>query len=156
MAQAARLEDRIGEIVREVRFPIEAGKIAEFARAMKDPAAIYVDAQAASDAGFDAVPAPLTYSTASAHYAGGDATDLPLRMGLDLSRTVNGEQKWIFHRPMVAGQVLTGISRIAQVDRKQGRNGEMLRILTETQFTDESGNPVVTEYMLTIELPAKK
>ena len=156
MSEPARLEDRIGEIVREVRFPVQAGKIAEFARAMRDPSPLYAESEAARAAGFDTVPAPLTFSTASAHYAGGDATNLPLRMGLDLSRTVNGEQKWEYHKPMLAGQVLTGISRIAQVDRKQGRSGEMLRILTETQFRDENDELVVTEHMLTIELPAQK
>ncbi|MEP7349397.1 MAG: MaoC family dehydratase N-terminal domain-containing protein [Sphingorhabdus sp.] len=152
----ARLEDRVGEIVREVRFPVEAGKIGEFARAMKDPAPVYSDGEAARAAGFEAIPAPLTFSTASAHYAGGDATDLPLRLGLDLSRTVNGEQRWEYHRPMLGGQILTGISRIASVDRKQGRAGEMLRVLTETEFRDEDGELVVTEHMLTIELPAQK
>lgn len=156
MANPARLEDRVGEIVREVKFPIEAGKIAEFARAMRDTSNIYIDPNVAQQAGFSSIPAPLTYSTASAHYAGGDATDLPLRLGLDLSRTVNGEQRWVYHKPMQAGQVLTGISRIASVDRKQGRNGEMLRILTETEFRDEGGELVVTESMLTIELPAQK
>lgn len=155
MTTPARLEDRVGEIVREVIFPIEAGKIAEFARAMRDPASIYVDLDTAQQGGFASIPAPLTYSTASTHYAGGDATDLPLRLGLDLSRTVNGEQRWTYHQPMCAGQVLTGITRIANVDRKQGRAGEMLRILTETQFRDEAGELVVTESMLTIELPAK-
>jgi len=156
MMSAARLEDRVGEIVREVVFPVEAGKIAEFARAMKDPAPIYADAESARAAGFESVPAPLTYSTASAHFAGGDASDLPLRLGLDLSRTVNGEQRWEYHRPMRAGDVLNGITTIAEVDRKQGRAGEMLRILTKTEFRDAATELVVTEYMLTIELPAQK
>jgi hypothetical protein len=156
MVVRQRLEERIGEVIREVRFPIEAGKIVEFARAMKDDGKVYADAVAARSAGYAAIPAPLTFSVASAHYAGGDATELPRRLGLDLSRTVHGEQRWVYHHPVVAGTVLHGVTRIAQVDRKQGRGGEMLRVLTETQYRDEEGKLVVEEYMLTIELPADK
>lgn len=155
MAEPIRLEDRIGEVVRTVVFAVEAGKIAEFARAMNDDNPIYFSNDAARAHGFGAAPAPLTFSVASAHYAGGNATDLPLKLGLDLSRTVHGEQRWIYHRPIEAGMRLTGKTMIAEVDRKQSRGGEMLRVLTETQYLDSDGNAVVSEFMLMIELPAR-
>lgn len=155
MADTIKLENRIGEVVREVVFPIEAGKIAEFARAMRDDNPAFVQPAKAEALGHAPVPAPLTFSVASAHYAGGNATDLPIKLGLDLSRTVHGEQRWIYHRPIEAGQTLTGITRIAQVDRKASRGGEMLRVTTETVYRDSDGRPVVTESMLSIELPPK-
>lgn len=155
MTEPTRLEDRIGEVVRTVTFPVEAGKIAEFARAMKDDNPVYFSNDVARQQGFDAVPAPLTFSVASAHYAGGNATDLPIKLGLDLSRTVHGEQRWIYHRPIEAGMTLTAQTRIAEVDRKQSRGGEMLRVLTETEYVDADGRPVVSEFTLTIELPAR-
>lgn len=155
MADSRNLEGRIGEIVREVTFPIEFGKIAEFARAMRDDNPIFYSNESAAKAGFAAVPAPLTFSVASAHYAGGNATDLPVKLGLDLSRTVHGEQRWVYHRPVLAGMLLTGVTRIAQVDRKESRGGEMLRVLTETQYVDTEGDAIVSEFMLTIELPAR-
>ncbi|MEP6786428.1 MAG: MaoC family dehydratase N-terminal domain-containing protein [Sphingomonadales bacterium] len=155
MAEVNRLEDRIGEIVREVTFPVEGGKVAEFARAMRDPNPIYLDAGAARAAGFASVPAPLTFSVASTLYAGGNATDLPIRLGLDLSRTVHGEQRWEYHAPLEVGAIVSGTTRIAEVDRKESRGGEMLRVLTETKYCDANGKTIVSEGMLTIELPKK-
>jgi acyl dehydratase len=148
-------KDNIGEIVREVRFPVEAGKIAEFARAIRDPAPLYTNASAAGDAGFTGIPAPLTFSTAAAHCADGGATDLPLRLGLDLSRTVHGEHHWSYYKIIQAGQMLTGISRIVNADRRPARSGEMVRILVETRFHDEDGDLVVAERMHIIELPER-
>lgn len=155
MADHIRLEDRLDEVVRTVTFPVEAGKIAEFARAMKDDNPIYFGNGVAREHGADTVLAPLTFSVASAHYAGGNATDLPIKLGLDLARTVHGEQRWIYHRPIEAGMTLTGQTKIAAVDRKQSRGGEMLRVLTETAYHDAEGTLVVSELMLTIELPAR-
>lgn len=152
MADDTPLEERIGEVVRTVTFPIEAGKIAEFARAMRDPNPVFEGAAANRTAG---IPAPLTFSVASAHFAGGDATELPRKLGLDLARTVHGEQRWTYHRPVVAGDTLEGVTRIAAVDRKPGRNGEMLRVTTTTEYRDNQGAVVMTEDMLTIELPKR-
>jgi len=122
---------------------------------MRDPSPLYSDDQAARAAGFAGIPAPLTFSAALAHYAGGNATDMPLKMGLDLARTVHGEQRWVYHRPVIAGEILQAVTNIAEVDRKPGRGGEMLRVLTETQYRDAEEKLVISEYSLTIELPAR-
>src|SRR4051794_36835404 len=45
-----------------VRVKIEHGPVMLFARAVKDSSAIYASEQAASDAGFERVPVPPTYT----------------------------------------------------------------------------------------------
>lgn len=149
------LNDWIGKEVRRVVFHVEPGKIAEFARAIRDPAPIYFDQDDAVAAGYGGIVAPLTFSTASAHYAGGDAAEVPLKLGLDLTRTVHGEHTWTLLRPITAGETLLGVSVVTDADVKTNRKGQqMRRIWIETVFTDLQGEPVVKELMLTVELPA--
>lgn len=156
MSDRDQLASRIGEVVRTVTMPIEAGKVAEFARAIKDPAPEFFDAAAAQAAGFEFIPCPPTFTLAATLYASGDAADLPRLLGLDLSRVVHGEQSCKFHRTPVVGDVLTGISRISSVSTRNNRVGLPMRMVTiKTEFTDAQGRRVVDEDMLMIELPEK-
>lgn len=137
------LKSRIGEIVREVRFPVEFGKVMEFRRAIRSDA---VEG--------DKPEIPITFSVASALYAGGDATELPIKLGLDLSRTVHGEHCWTYYKPLSIGASYLGETKIHAVQRKAGRSGDMLRVVTRTNFTDEAGELVLSEDLTSIELPA--
>src|SRR5436305_14336859 len=57
------------------RFPIEAGHVMMFARAIGDLNPVYTDVDAAAASGVDAIPAPPTFVTASAQFD----RDYPLR-----------------------------------------------------------------------------
>src|SRR5437667_10872307 len=57
------------------RFPIEAGHVMMFARAIGDPNPIYADADVAAASEAGAIPAPPTFVTASAQFD----PDYPLR-----------------------------------------------------------------------------
>jgi acyl dehydratase len=136
-----------------VTLPIEAGKVREFARAIKDDNPIYRDPEAARAAGFTAIPAPPTYTVVAAHFQEGEGGVLAL--GLDLARVLHGEQEWTYHRTPVVGDVLTGETKVASVTTKPGRRGgEMTFVRIETTFTDQSGQPVVTEASTVIETEA--
>jgi len=145
------LNDRVGEVVRAFVFPIEIGKVMEFSRAMtaRDVPANY------AALGDQPIRVPLTFSVAAAHYAGGDATALPIALGLDLARTVHGEQRWDYYGPLRAGTVISGRTAIAAVERKVGRAGEMLLVTTRTDFRDEHGVLLQSESMTSVEMPAR-
>lgn len=150
------LAKRIGEVVHEVSFPIERGKIREYARAVKDPSRIFHDDGAALAAGYDRIPAPATFTNAAAHCGVGDASELPVRLGFDLGRTVHGEHSWTFHRVPAAGDLLSMISRISGIGARKNRSGQVMRLLgIRTDFSDPHGSLVVSEDMLIIELPQK-
>lgn len=56
------LQDMVGESRRTVvNLAVEAGKVEEFARAVKAVNPIHSDEQAAREHGFEAIPAPLTF-----------------------------------------------------------------------------------------------
>jgi len=148
------LESRIGEVVRSVRFSVEPGKISELARAMGDSNPLYHDQKAARGAGFAASPAPATFTIVAAHFAGGDAMELPRVLGLDLGRVVHGGHGWTFHRLPIAGDVLAGNTELKKVERRNNRQGNAMTILTlETQYFHADGSAAVTEQMVMIELP---
>ena len=50
------------------RFVVEEGKVAEFAKAVRDDNPAYRDRAAAARQGFAGIPAPLTFVATSAHW----------------------------------------------------------------------------------------
>lgn len=145
-------ESIIGKVLGHVKFPVEAGKIQEFAHSLHFTDPIFFDEEAARRAGFPAVPAPPTYSVVSAHFPSeGDENFIEV-LGLDLKRILHGEQSWTYHRTPVAGDVLSGETKVKSVSKKPGkRGGEMTFVVMETVLTDTKGEPVVTTESTIIE-----
>jgi hypothetical protein len=67
--------------------------------------------------------------------------DLMKRGGLVL----HGEQEFVYHRPIVEGDVLHSEGRIADLYEKESKGSIMTFIVMETEWRDESDAPVVTE-----------
>src|ERR1700761_7098421 len=86
--------------------PYEVGreKIREFAEAINDPNPIYRDQAAARAAGHPDVVAPPTFPIVVTMDAGGQVAHDP-ELGLDYSRVVHGEQRFVYERPVRAGDV---------------------------------------------------
>jgi acyl dehydratase len=130
------------------RFVVEEGKVAEFAKAVRDDNPAHRDRAAAAEQGFAAIPAHLRRR--SAHWRSGPN---PLaEHDLDLTRTLHGESEWEYARPLLAGEELTVHQRLAGIEEKQGRRGGTLRIYTlENTYVDPQGETVVTERWRLIE-----
>jgi N-terminal half of MaoC dehydratase len=146
-----------------LRFPVERGHILEFARATGEADAAYEAAAADLDS---PLAAPLTFARSSArfdpanplrprpggawHGSGRDATGTP-----DAARRGTGllaEQRFEYHRPMVAGDVLTVEHRPGESWTKQGRaGGEMVFSELVSEYRDEHGDLVVTAVRVTVE-----
>lgn len=151
-----RLKVIAATALEDVEFPVERGKVIEFARALHSTSPLHQDLDQARDAGYADLVAPLTFGNALAHWSGGDASDLPVRLGLELARVVHGEQRYRFVRPVVAGEVLTAQRRVGDVAVKPARDGGGMTLVTVvTDFLDQSKTAVVTEEMVMIEQPAK-
>ncbi len=113
---------------------IEHGKIAEFARAVKDDAAIYRSG--------DAPPAPPTFLMTIAHWIG-DLGATRQGIKLDYRRLLHGEQEFEYLGPIRAGDVLRFRSRTKDVFEKQGkRGGTMTFIVGETEFRNQRNEVV--------------
>jgi acyl dehydratase len=92
--------------------PYEVGraKIREFAEAVGDLRPAYLDPEAAKALGHPDVIAPPTFPIVITMPAGNQVTMDP-ELGLDYSRVVHGDQRFVYQRPLRAGdRVVCGVS----------------------------------------------
>jgi acyl dehydratase len=115
-------------IGREYSFdtPFEVGRelIRHFAMAIGDGNPIYHDVAAAQAAGHRDLVAPPTFLTTLGFRRGGGPIGDP-DLGLDYALVVHGEQKFVLHRPVYAGDALLGRTTVTDI-RDVGRNEAMV------------------------------
>jgi acyl dehydratase len=121
--------------------PYEVGreKIREFADAINDPNPAYRDAAVAQQLGHPDVIAPPTFAIVMSLKAGHQVIVDP-DFGIDYSRVVHGEQRFVHHRPVHAGDVLQVIVTVDDVRTAAGN--DIVTTRGEVQTVD--GEPVVT------------
>lgn len=151
------LKRRVGESnVTVENLEIEAGKVEEFARAIGDENPVHRDEAAAAERGFEDVVAPLTFTRTGyfqRYRPEGIDTDLGFDdLGLRSEYLVHGEQEYEFERPLRVGDVLTGTTTLTDVYQRDGsRGGTMTFLEYVTEYEDQEGDLVLTEYMTRIE-----
>ena len=116
-------------------------KIREFALAVGAAHPAYLDPEAARALGYPDVIAPPTFATVITMRAGAQVTFDPA-LGLDYSRVVHGEQRFVHTRPIRAGDVLVTTVHIDNI--RQAAGNDML--YTRAEVTTEAGEPVCTAY----------
>jgi acyl dehydratase len=138
----------IGKTGEPVTMHVERGKIREFARAIKDDDPLYFDeAYATREAG--GIMPPVTFLQTVTHWDDGRGRPRP---PIDLKRALHGEQEYEFLQPIHAGDVLTAVSRIADIYEKPGkRGGTMGFVVTEIEFKNQRGELVARARHVTIE-----
>jgi hypothetical protein len=150
------------------RFPVEAGHIMTFARAIGDPNPIYADEARAAQTEAGGIIAPPTFAQASAQYD----PDYPLRPrigepwfgssrqptgtptttgasggggGRGEGTGLHAEQHFEYHRPLRPGDILTVASRPGETWQKQGRRaGTLLFSEIITEYRDQHDTLVIT------------
>jgi hydroxyacyl-ACP dehydratase HTD2-like protein with hotdog domain len=128
------LHDLVGTRYPTYAFPVERGKVVEFARAVMSEEATQLDVGHARAEGFDDVVAPPTFSAVTSHWAP------PMTESrFDLRRVLAGGARWEYHLPLVAGDEVTVQTHVVSVDHKTGRRGGMHLIVRESTFTNQRG-----------------
>jgi acyl dehydratase len=122
--------------------PYEVGreKIREFAVAIGDDNPVYVDPDAAKQLGHPDVIAPPTFVFAVSYGAVQRHVLTDEELGLDYDRVVHGDQKFVYSRPVRAGDRLVVTTSIESIRSIAGN--EILGIRGEVH--DASGEHVVT------------
>lgn len=142
------------------RFPIEAGHIMLFARAVGDENQIYHDENYAKSTEPGSIIAPPTFVQASAQFdseyrlrpkkgeawfgSGKEATGVePTSSGG--GGGLHAEQHYEYHRHIKAGDVLTATVKPGETWEKQGRrSGKLVFTETVTEYRDQHGELVIT------------
>jgi acyl dehydratase len=143
----------------KITFPVEAGHIMLFARAIGDTNPVYHDAEAAKKTETGGIIAPPTFAQAVAQFD----PEYPLRWRPDQpwfgsGKTPSGvekraggggglhaEQHFEYHRPLRPGDVLTVETKPGNTwERESKRAGKLTFRETIKEYRDQNGELVVT------------
>lgn len=119
-------------------YAVTAAQIAAFADAVGSDDPLHHDAEVARAAGHADVIAPPTFAVSLAQQADRAYVADP-EAGVDFSRVVHGEQRFVHHRPITAGDELMGELTVDSIRMAGGH----AMITTRTELT-AAGEPVCT------------
>jgi acyl dehydratase len=127
--------------------PYEVGreKIREFADAIGDPNPVYRDRAAAQALGYPDVIAPPTFAIALTLPAGAQVIQDP-DFGIDYSRVVHGEQRFVHQRPIVAGDVLQVVLTVEDIRVAAGND----IVTNRAEVVTVEGERVCTAYSVIV------
>ena len=157
----------------EWSFPVEAGHIMMFARAVGDLNPVYYDEQSAASAETGGIVAPPTFIQAAAQFnpdyflrprigqlwfgSGKGPTGSGAKPPEPSGESEGGggrrggggvglhaEQHFEYHRPIRPGDVLTPTDKEGKTWEREGRSGHLHFSETVTEWRDAQGNLVVT------------
>jgi acyl dehydratase len=122
-------------------FVVGREQIRQFAKAIKanDPATF--DEKAAAELGHDALVAPLTFVSILAILLQNDFFRT-VDVGMETMQIVQVDQKFVYHRPIVAGDKLFGTMYVHSVDERFGAD----IVVTRNVCTDANGETVLEAY----------
>ncbi len=129
----------IGKAYPPFSMEIEKGRIAQFARSIGTDDPIHFDSDAAKQAGYRDIPAPLTFGYTITMDAGQSFNVLD-DMQVDKSRAVHGEQGFTYFGDICAGDTISGQQKITDIYDK--KNGALIFIVTTTQLDNQLGDHV--------------
>ena len=130
--------DLLGKEVALGAFPVTAEGIRAFAEAVGDLNPLYLDAEAARQAGYPGVIAPPTFCLQMR--GGRMLPEVPLEPGIV---GLHAGQELEFFDEIYAGQTYTATARVAEVYEKTGRSGPLGVIVREVTIKDSGGRVVV-------------
>ena len=120
-------------------YAVDAALIAAFAAAIGSTDPVHTDPGAARAAGYRDVVAPPTmavrFSQQSERAYVGDP-----EAGIDFSRVVHGEQRFVHHRPITAGDEVVGTTT---VDAVRSAGGHAM-VTTRTELATTTGEALAT------------
>ena len=117
---------------------VDAERIAAFASAVGSSDPVHTDSAAARAAGYPDVIAPPTMAVSYCQQADRSYIQDP-DAGVDYSRVVHGEQSFVHHRPIAAGDDLLAQTTVASIRQAGGH----AMITTRTELTAD-GEAVCT------------
>jgi acyl dehydratase len=122
-------------------FEVGREQIRQYARAVKADDRVSYDEEAAAELGYDDLVAPLTFISIFAlliqqHFF------RHVDVGLETMQIVQVDQKFVFHRPIRAGDKLFGTMHVHSVDERFGAD----IVVTRNVCTDEHGELIIEAY----------
>jgi acyl dehydratase len=120
-------------------YAVDAATLSAFASAVgsKDP--VHLSADAARAAGYGDVIASPTFAVTLAQRCDAQLIEDP-EAGIDYTRVVHGEQRFVHHRPITAGDSVLGILTVDAVRQAGGH----AMVTTRTELATQAGEALCT------------
>jgi acyl dehydratase len=116
---------------------IERSRLQFFAKATGEIRPEYLEVAAAKAAGYRDIPAPPTFLMA-AELDSGASTQLLADLQIPLSKLLHGEQGFVYHAAVCAGDTVTVRSKISEIyDKKNGALEFVVKISRAVNQRDE-------------------
>ena len=125
-------------------FEVEKGAIAKFAEAIGDENPVYSDEAAARASRYGGLIAPPTFLRAAV----AARPELPFDAPFD--RLLDGGSDWEYFEPVRAGDRITAVSRIDDINERNGSIGLMLIQTIVITYTNQLGQVVATQTSISI------
>jgi Acyl dehydratase len=114
-------------------------KIREFAEAVGADDVVHIDQVQARARGYRDVIASPTFAVLIAQKCDRQLIEDP-EAGIDFSRVVHGEQRFVHHRPLTAGDEIVGVLTVDSVKQAGGH----AMVTTRSELSTTEGEPVCT------------
>ncbi len=147
MVDKANAKDMAGKTLLVFEFPVERGKIMEFAKAVNDPNPVYRDRNHAKEQGFPDVLMPVTFPMSFVHHLPSQniVFEAMNELKMNPAMSVHGGVEFIHERPVFAGETLRGELVAGDLYEKKSKSGKNLTFIELlTKFYDQQNQLVVT------------
>lgn len=122
-------------------YEVSREKIRMFADAVDARAAEHWEVDAAIAAGYPDLVAPATFAVLIAQRSEFAVLIAP-EVGVELAKVIHAEERFIHHRPIVAGDVIETELHIESMIPRAA----ILMVTTRAELSDATGAPVTTAY----------
>jgi hypothetical protein len=140
-------KELVGTKLDRFEFEVERGKIKEFALAIGESNPIYHSLDEAKKAGYEDVPAPLTFSTVLIFWGYPKIWSDFEKLGIDLSKILHLKEEYTYHKIMHPGKMW------AQGEITDVKIGKMNSVTVTTTFHNSKNEPVISAEMAIVIRP---
>lgn len=120
-------------------YAVDAAMVAAFADAVGSHDPVHRSSEAAQAAGYRDVIAPPTFAVTLAQQCDRQLIEDP-EAGIDFTRVVHGEQRFVHHRPITAGDSVLGTLTVDSVREAGGH----AMVTTRTELATQDGEALCT------------
>ena len=140
----------IGTVTRRFSGEVSLKEAQRFAAAVRDRNPIYFDDEAARAAGYRGIVTHPLFLPHALHGVvnldelreDGIPNAPGVRIPLKVTRSVYGGEEFEFFLPVYPGDVITGETRVAALEQKEGSKGPFVLTTMETTYTNQNGEVV--------------
>ncbi len=136
-------ETAIGTVFTPVHATVDPNRLRLFLDAIGEDNPVFRDEGAAREAAFKSIPAPPSYLFCQEMMDADDPVEFLTILGIPIASILHGEQSFVYHVPIVAGDKLLFEGSVTNVTRKKG--GAMTLLEMTARVTNQDGLHVADE-----------